>query len=92
MEPRVDPLERRNDELHRRVAARIRRDHAVIDEARATLERWIERDGAEPHPALLEWKAVLAMLEPDELADFLESTMPRARRLRCSSPFAGLAR
>jgi hypothetical protein len=85
---RKDPIERASDELHRNVAARIRRDPSCIDAAAATLARWIERDGPNPHPVLLEWQAVLRMLEPAELADFLESRTPRARRLRASSPFA----
>ena len=92
MEPRIDPVEARNDELHRLVAARIRRDPGAVAEARETLERWIASGGPDPHPVLLEWRAVLMMLEPAELADFLESRLPRARRLRTSSPFAGLAR
>lgn len=87
---RVDPIERESDELHRRVAERIRRDPRLVDEAAATLRRWIARDAGAPHPVLLEWKAVIDMLEPGELADFLESPMPRARRLRASSPFAML--
>jgi hypothetical protein len=32
------------------------------------------------------------VLDPTELADFLESPTPRARRLRASSPFAALAK
>ena len=40
-----------------------------------------------PHPALLEWQAALMTLTPSEVADFLESDTPRARRMRVSSPF-----
>jgi hypothetical protein len=91
MESRIDPSELENDEIHRRVAARIRRDPGVIDEARARLERWLARDGDRPHPATLEWRAAIEMLDPASLAEFLESTTPRARRMRSSSPFFGLA-
>ncbi len=83
----VDPIERESDERHRRIAGAIRRDPTVVDRARATLQRWIARDQPSPHPALLEWQAALATLTSAELADFLESTTPRARRLRSSSPF-----
>ncbi len=55
--------------------------------ARALLDRWLSHDA---HPALVEWKIALTMLEPDELAQFLESPTPRARRMRISSPFVGL--
>jgi hypothetical protein len=88
MERRIDRDEQRNDEIHRRVAARIRREPSVIAEARARLDKWIAQD---PLPAWLEWKSALAMLDTDQLAVFLESSTPRARRMRCSSPFLGLA-
>src|SRR5438874_2473053 len=89
---REDPIERESDALHREIAARIRRDPACVAEAAAILARWIERDSPEPHPVMLEWQAVLRQLDPPELADFLESSMPRARRLRASSPFAVLGK
>jgi hypothetical protein len=83
----ADPIELACLERHRRIAARIRVDATLIDDARARLARWIART---PNGALAvhrEWQAVLDMLRPDELADFLESTTPKARRLRSSSPF-----
>jgi hypothetical protein len=84
---KIDPTEVRKDETHRRVAAEIRRDPRVIDEAAARLERWMLRDGAPPDPALVEWKIALSMLDTAELAEFLESPTPRAKRMRISSPF-----
>lgn len=90
MGPRIDPIEQLNDEIHRRVAERIRRDSTVINQARERLERWLSQGGTDPEPAWLEWKVALAMLDPSELADFLDSKTPRARRMRCSSPFFGL--
>ena len=92
MTPTLDPTEARNDEIHRRVAAAIRRDPQIIEQARARVERWISGDGAEPRPILLEWKQVLAMLDASELATFIESPTPRAKRLRVSGPFFGLVR
>jgi hypothetical protein len=91
VERRIDPTERRNDELHRRIAALIRREPAVIAEATAALDRWLAQPGVEPLPAWLEWKTALSMLDAPQLADFLESTTPRARRMRTSSPFFVLA-
>lgn len=90
MTRKVDPTEVRNDEIHRRVAGAIRRDAALVDQASARLARWIAADGQNPRPMLLEWRQVLTMLEPAELAEFLESPTPRAKRLRVSSPFFGL--
>jgi hypothetical protein len=84
----VDTTERENDDIHRRVADRIEREPALIATARARLDRWVARD---PQPAWLEWRQALAMLPPGDLAVFLRSRTPRARRMRCSSPFFGLA-
>jgi hypothetical protein len=67
----------------------IRQDPSLIARARDALDQWLADN---PLPVWLEWKAALAMLEPDELATFLESTTPRARRMRCSSPFFCLTR
>lgn len=39
-------------------------------------------------PVLEEWLDVLLMLEPDQIASFIESNTPRARRLRISTPLA----
>ena len=89
MQPAVDPIEQANDEIHRRVAARILRDPSVIAAARARLDRWLVRDA---EPAWVEWREALAMLTLAELAEFLGSPTPRARRMRCSSPFYGLDR
>ena len=89
MDQRPDPIEARNDELHRRVAALIRVDPRVVPQARETLERWL---AADPLPAWLEWRAALRLLTPEEIASFLESSTPRARRMRSSSPFAGVLR
>jgi hypothetical protein len=89
MEARPDPIEARNDALHRRVAALIRQDPSVVLRARDTLDRWL---ATEPLPAWLEWRDALRLLTPEEIASFLESTTPRARRMRSSSPFASLLR
>lgn len=84
---RVDPIEKENDELHRRIAAKIRQDPSLVAEAAAVIDKWIAADGTPTDPVLLEWEAVLDLLSPEEVADFLESDLPRARRLRVSSPF-----
>lgn len=89
MEPKVDPVRARSDELHRRIAAAIRRDPTLIDQAKTRVARWIARDAA-PHAMHVEWRDALAMLDADEIAQFLESPLPRAVRMRSASPFAGL--
>ena len=86
----IDPIEQENDARHRAIAARVRQDPALVAEARSRIQRWIARDGGAPDPVLLEWEAVLEFLSPQQIADFLESPLPRARRLRSSSPFPAL--
>jgi len=88
----VDPTELRNDEIHVRVAAEIRHDPRLIEQAAVRLDRWLLRGGDPPDPALVEWKTALAALDPGQLADFLESPTPRAKRMRISSPFFWPAR
>jgi hypothetical protein len=87
-----DPIEDRAAEAHRRIADRIRRDPDVLAEAKTRLERQIAREGAPADPVLCEWLDVLLMLDPPQIADFIESTTPRARRLRISSPLVWLSR
>jgi len=43
-------------------------------------------------PVLDEWLDVLLMLDPGQVAGFIESDTPRARRLRISTPLAWVAR
>ena len=85
MEARVDPVAAECDARHREIARRLRRDPSIAAAARETLERWLARSGE--LSVLLEWRAALMTLTDHELADFLESTTPRARRMRTSSPF-----
>ncbi|HEX8791467.1 MAG TPA: hypothetical protein VF765_10995 [Polyangiaceae bacterium] len=88
----VDPVELRVEELHRQAAAAIRKNASFVSAAADLLDRWIAREGSQPDPVLLEWKAVFDFLRPEEIADFLENPSPFARRLRSSSPFLPLVR
>jgi hypothetical protein len=83
-------IDRVNAEQDRRIASRIRRDPRVLRIARANLRRWAGRDGARVRPAFREWHVVLHGLNAGEIADFLCSETPMARRLRQSSPMAGI--
>jgi hypothetical protein len=78
-----------NYEHDRRTAEAIRRNPACIEIARQNLSNWAARWGelSAPHR---EWAKILRMLTPAQLADFLESTTPKANRLRQSTPFVGV--
>ena len=82
-------IDAENRERDRELAALIRRDPAVLERARRNLELWSARWG-HTNPAWAEWAQILRMLTPGQVADFLESTTPKANRLRQSSPFLGL--
>jgi hypothetical protein len=87
-----DPIEERALQAHLRIADRLRRDPGLIAEAKTRLEQRIVREGPPADPVLYEWRDALLMLDPLQLADFIESQTPRARRLRISSPLVWLAR
>jgi hypothetical protein len=92
VEHRTDPTEQRDAEMHRRVATRIRRDPRVVAETRERLLRVMAEEAPYVDPVLREWLDVLLMLDPGQVASFIESDTPRARRLRISTPLAWLAR
>jgi len=83
-------LDRVNAGQDRRIAATLRRDPRRLRVARANLGRWIAADGRRVRPVFREWHAVLQRLTAREIAAFLCSETPMARRLRQSSPLAGI--
>jgi hypothetical protein len=72
------------------LAQRLRRDRRLLRLARTNLRRWKARDGKRPRQVFVEWQRILDYLSAREIADFLVSDTPMARRLRQSSPFMGL--
>jgi len=83
-------IDLRNGLQDRLLARRLRKDTSLLRLARKNLRRWQTRDGRRPRPAFLEWERILDYLSAGEIADFLVSDTPMARRLRQSSPFLGL--
>lgn len=82
-------IDRVNAAQDRLIAARLRRNGRILRESRMNLRRWMARDGKSIRPVFAEWHQILHRLTAGEIADFLVSDTPRARRLRQSSPFAG---
>src|SRR5258708_17480018 len=80
----------KNELQDRLVAQRLRRDTRLLRLAQANLRRWKARDGERPRAVFVEWQRILNYLSAREIADFLVSDTPMARRLRQSSPFMGL--
>jgi hypothetical protein len=83
----IDLKNQRQDLL---LARRLRRDTRLLRQARVNLRRWKARDGSRPRRVFVEWERILEHLSAREIADFLVSDTPMARRLRQSSPFMGL--
>ena len=82
-------IDEENRERDRRIAELLRRRPEVIVVAQRNLQNWAARWG-ELTDAWEEWSLLLRMLTPAQVADFLESTSPKANRLRQSSPFVGV--
>jgi len=83
-------IDRRNRADDRKIASKLRRDGQLLGEARRSLRCWMARDGRKVRPVFQEWDRILTRLNREEIAAFLRSDTPMARRLRQSSPFAGL--
>jgi hypothetical protein len=75
--------------LHVLAARRITADPRLLERARATLERWLERYGERPPAALAEWRDLLEQPWPVVAARATELSEDGAR-LRQSSPLATL--
>jgi hypothetical protein len=82
--------DRINAAQDRLIAARLRSGRRALRIARENLRRWMARDDGKVRPVFLEWRCILVRLTSGEIADFLQSDTPMARRLRQSSPFAGV--
>ena len=83
-------IDLKNQLQDRLLASHLRRNTLLLRQARANLRRWKLRDGSRPRQVFLEWQRILDHLSAREIADFLVSDTPMARRLRQSSPFLGL--
>lgn len=83
-------IDRINADQDRAIARKLRCDPGVLRLARRNLRRWMAGDGRRVRPVFREWELVLRRLTRFETAAFLISDTPMARRLRQSSPFAGV--
>jgi hypothetical protein len=83
-------IDLKNQLQDRVLASQLRRNPRLLRQARANLRRWKLHDGSNPRQVFVEWQRILDRLSAREIADFLVSDTPMARRLRQSSPFLGL--
>jgi hypothetical protein len=90
VQPSHTTIDLKNELQDRLLARHLRKNGRLVRLARRNLKRWMARDGKKPRAVFLEWQRILDYLSPREIADFLVSDTPMARRLRQSSPFMGL--
>ena len=86
-------IEERSIALHRAVAERIRGNPKLMEEAIINLQRYLKQsfsDSRKPISPLVEWQELLENQSLEEILDFIVSDSERAKRLRQSSPFAGI--
>ena len=86
-------LDKRSLALHRVIARMLEKDPSIIKKARNNIRRWIESykksDSAIPE-SLREWSDILLKESPKKIAGLLRARSEKAKRLRQSSPFAGI--
>ncbi len=83
-------IDQRSLALDRLIADKLERRPDLLQVAHQNLERWITESRGRPLRAHLEWRDLLARTPLPELLRLLRSETEEARRLRQSSPFAGL--
>ena len=74
--------------FHRAIAARLRADPRLLEEARVRLERWGKRGSRSTH-LIDRWGEILSG-DLHDLLDLLEDPGDEATELRHASPFAGM--
>ena len=86
-------LDRRSLALHREVARMLEIDPSLIKTAQNNIRRWIKsyKKSGSPIPASLkEWAHILAKESRNNIIHLLKARSEKAKRLRQSSPFAGI--
>jgi len=79
-------IDRRSLMMHRIIAERLRANPALLETAKSNLKRW----NCPERTWWREWSAILERHTLPEIAAILERDDEEGRRLRQSSPFAGV--
>lgn len=82
-------IDLRNLKFGHMIVEKLRTQPNLLDLANGNLERWIQQNPENPHPAYLEWKYILEEQNIREIIALLTQDSENARRLRQSNPFAG---
>lgn len=84
---RQDVIERRIFWMHRMIADRLKADPGLLQVAQRNIARWRSQSGDKPW--MREWERIIARGVGNVIAVLTEES-ENARRLRSSSPFAGI--
>jgi hypothetical protein len=82
-------IDERSLAFDRLTAAKLAEDPSLIDRARSNIDRWLASPCPAARAAWLEWREILDG-PVDSVRAVLLADDARARRLRQSSPFAGI--
>ncbi|MEW6686100.1 MAG: hypothetical protein AB1393_07845 [Candidatus Edwardsbacteria bacterium] len=86
-------IDERSIALHKAIAERIKSNPKLIRIAKENLKRWKEQyllEAEEIPPCLIEWEKILSRKSLEKILELLVSSGEEGRRLRQSSPFAGI--
>ena len=83
-------IDERSLALAQLVADKLERDPSLLETARANLTRWVAANGGRPQPAYAEWLELIDRLPLTAILGILRTDSENNRRLRQSSPFAGI--
>ena|SRR5436190_2008772 len=81
-------IDQRSLAMHRLIAAKIRRDRALFEKAKATLARWRDNVSGHSQPYLEEWERLMNQNMEACLGVAVQDTEWAAAMRQCS-PFAG---
>lgn len=82
-------LDRRSRALHQLIAEKIRKDPALFENMRSTLDRWRKTVCANSQPYLEEWQRLVDLGIEECLAVATEDS-EQANAMRQASPFCGI--
>lgn len=85
-----EQIDRRSLAMGCAVADQLEHHPELLEVARVNLSSWIDQSHGVPLQAHLEWRDLIERLPLASLLELLRSDSEEARRLRQSSPFAGV--
>lgn len=83
-------IDQRSLAMGRAIAGKVRAQPALFQIAKDNLKRWIQQRQPDVPIVLQEWQEILMQWLVEKILDLLTSDDENARRLRQSSPFAGV--